>query len=737
MTARSRTDIIWASLTGGAALALFVATLQPGFGGPEDTPKFQFLGYVLGTAHPPGYPLYVLLSNLFVRLPIRTIAYRANLFSAVTAAVACALVYVIARQLGSGRWPACTAALGLATGASFWLSAVYAEVYGLAALMAALTMTLFLDWRARGGAGRLLLSLAAFSAGMGNHLTLIGIVPACLLYVVLRDRRVLTPRVVAAAAGLLLLGAAQYGLIILRTHQGAPYLESEAHSLSELATVMTAQRFADKRFAFTASQVLTDHLPATLRVIDGELGGAGLLMLAAGCIAAVGARSAPAAVVAGAGAGMFVMVLNLQGDLKGFITPVMVFVWPFAALGVTALAEWLGTWRLDRRGVGVIAFAAATAMPAANVRANYRDADRSRDTDAARFHTAMFAQLPDRAAFVIEDYASNMALCYYLFTGEAGPSRGIARVGFDGVQVREAGRTRPVFAFARAAGFLQAQGLHFERWDVVAPPSSPLFPELVYELQGQNSCATVSADVWTDVTPAFSTGSWIAAVNKMGSVTIETVLGDPDVRVDTRELFGGGMVQTEGPSRNSDGTATLVTQLTRKDGPRPVFRLALDRLPASARARLKPGAISPSITLCADTPLNPLFRDAGSVTVLRPDFESEPYFGAGWSEVERTATGRVRRGSTGAALLLPLASGFNYRLSLDITTARPATADVSVNDVSAGTCAIGEREPCEVDLPAAALREGVNVVKLSVRPSQGNGAILTFYGARLERRRSG
>ena len=59
----------WCAFTTGiVALALFVRTLQPGFGGPEDTPKFQFLGYVLGTAHPPGYPLYSLLSHLFVAL---------------------------------------------------------------------------------------------------------------------------------------------------------------------------------------------------------------------------------------------------------------------------------------------------------------------------------------------------------------------------------------------------------------------------------------------------------------------------------------------------------------------------------------------------------------------------------------------------------------------------------------------------------------------------------------------
>jgi len=165
----SASDVICALLTGVVALALFVATLQPGFGGPEDTPKFQFLGYALGTAHPPGYPLYSLLSHLFVHLPIGTIAYRANLFSAVTAALACALVCMIARQIGARRWAACSAALAMAAGASFWLSAVYAEVYGLAALMAALTMTLLLGWAARGGTTRLLMAVAAFGLGLGDR----------------------------------------------------------------------------------------------------------------------------------------------------------------------------------------------------------------------------------------------------------------------------------------------------------------------------------------------------------------------------------------------------------------------------------------------------------------------------------------------------------------------------------------------------------------------------------------
>jgi hypothetical protein len=62
-----------------------------------------------------------------VQLPIGTIAYRANLFSAVMAALACALAYVIARQIGSNRWPAVCGGCPR-DGASFWRNAVFAEV---------------------------------------------------------------------------------------------------------------------------------------------------------------------------------------------------------------------------------------------------------------------------------------------------------------------------------------------------------------------------------------------------------------------------------------------------------------------------------------------------------------------------------------------------------------------------------------------------------------------------------
>ena len=465
-------DVLVAFATGAVSLALYVATLQPDFGGPEDTPKFQFIGYVLGIPHPPGYPLYVLLSHAFVAIPIGTIAYRANLFSAVMAAIACALTFVLARQLGARRWTSLCAALGLATGASFWRSAVFAEVYSLAAVMAALTMTLLLAWGARGGAGRLLAAVAAFALGLGNHLTIIGLAPAFALYVWFRERRLPDVRIMACCALVLLIGAAQYALVVVRTHQGAPYLETRAGDIAGLVGVVTAERFAGQRFAFGPAVLLTDHLPALAAVIARELGIIGTIMFVAGVVAGVRrAERARALVLLGAAAGMFAMLLNLSGDLKGFITPLMVLMWPLAAVGVEALAAFARSMREGGAIAAGLALATAAAMPVVNAASNYRLADQSRQTNEARFLRAAFNQLPEGAAFVAEDYWSDMALHYFRFTGEAGPRGGIARAGFDAAEVRQAAREgRRVFAFATAATFLAAEGLTFRRTAVDGVP---------------------------------------------------------------------------------------------------------------------------------------------------------------------------------------------------------------------------------------------------------------------------
>ena len=80
---------------GIAALALYVATAAPTVVTVfDDSLEFQVVLPTLGIAHPTGYPLYTLLGWLSTRLlPFGDAAYRANLFSALTASLTVVLLY--------------------------------------------------------------------------------------------------------------------------------------------------------------------------------------------------------------------------------------------------------------------------------------------------------------------------------------------------------------------------------------------------------------------------------------------------------------------------------------------------------------------------------------------------------------------------------------------------------------------------------------------------------------------
>ena len=148
MKSVSRGDLYWAIAIALLTGTLFLVTLRPDVGGTEDSPKFQFLGQVLGTAHTPGYPFYTIATYLFTRVPLGTLAYRVNLFSAVCGVVSCVLIFLMARRLGVSRSMAAVASLAAATGFPVWSNAITAEVYTLSALMSAWTVYLLMAWAA-------------------------------------------------------------------------------------------------------------------------------------------------------------------------------------------------------------------------------------------------------------------------------------------------------------------------------------------------------------------------------------------------------------------------------------------------------------------------------------------------------------------------------------------------------------------------------------------------------------
>ncbi|MBL4637223.1 MAG: DUF2723 domain-containing protein, partial [Kofleriaceae bacterium] len=123
----------------------------------------------LGSPHPTGFPLYILLGKLASLFPIGEIAFRLNILSAVCAALAVGGVARLIIKLGKNDWPTIFGAGGgasaLALSFLFARQATVTEVYAPTAALLVLTLILF-DSVARGANASVGLTLA-WVAGLG------------------------------------------------------------------------------------------------------------------------------------------------------------------------------------------------------------------------------------------------------------------------------------------------------------------------------------------------------------------------------------------------------------------------------------------------------------------------------------------------------------------------------------------------------------------------------------------
>jgi len=139
----------WIALTlPVASFALYALTTAPSvvtiF---DDSLEFHVVLPTLGIAHPSGYPLYTLVGYLStILIPFRDPAGRANLFSALAAAIAVGMLYLTAQKLAGGRLAAFVATVAFAVSPVWWAQATIAEVYALHGLFVMLFLYSLLRW---------------------------------------------------------------------------------------------------------------------------------------------------------------------------------------------------------------------------------------------------------------------------------------------------------------------------------------------------------------------------------------------------------------------------------------------------------------------------------------------------------------------------------------------------------------------------------------------------------------
>ena len=172
-----------------ASLALFITifliylfTLAPGVYG-FDSAEFATGVYTQGVIHPPGFPLYLLLGKLFSLLPIRDLAYRLNLMSAVFAALAAVLLFQLLHHIVKSRFTAWIAAFLLAVSNYYWQMALVTEVYTVFLALLVLDLLWVMLWRKTGSARYLLLFSFFYGLTLTTHTSGILYAPAftCLI----------------------------------------------------------------------------------------------------------------------------------------------------------------------------------------------------------------------------------------------------------------------------------------------------------------------------------------------------------------------------------------------------------------------------------------------------------------------------------------------------------------------------------------------------------------------------
>ena len=245
--AGSRRSAWWVALGAGlVAFVVYLRTLLPGiaFG---DWGEMQTVPHVLGVAHPTGYPTYVLIAWLAELLPFGSVAFRANLLSAVFVGATVGTLVLIGLRLGVRPAIAAGGALALGAVGTVWAAATVLEVNPLHLLFGALLLHRSLVWADRRSTRDLVIGGLLVGLALGNHLLTLFLAPFVGLFVLWAGRRELRARpwILAGAAGAGLLGLAVYVYIPLAASLSPPLAYNHPTTLDGFLWLVEGTQFRD------------------------------------------------------------------------------------------------------------------------------------------------------------------------------------------------------------------------------------------------------------------------------------------------------------------------------------------------------------------------------------------------------------------------------------------------------------------------------------------------------------
>ncbi len=239
--------------SGAVALVLAGSTLLRGVAF-WDTGELQVVAPLLGTAHPTGFPTYVVIGWIasVVLQPFGEPALRMNLLSAVCLAAAAGLTALLVSRLTGRASLALAAGILLATTPIAWAIGTHADAHALHLALLALLLVVLVGWERARRAGeptadrRLVGAAVVCAIALGNHSLVLLLAPGIALYVlavepgIVRRPRLVGACLVALAATLFLV----YLELPLRAGPfRAPLVYGHPETWDGLWTIILAEQF--------------------------------------------------------------------------------------------------------------------------------------------------------------------------------------------------------------------------------------------------------------------------------------------------------------------------------------------------------------------------------------------------------------------------------------------------------------------------------------------------------------
>jgi hypothetical protein len=385
-----------------------------------------------GVPHPTGYPTYVLLGMLFQRIPIGSPYFRGALLSAFPAALAAGLLagwlslsapdHILEKErtVGPGSLQVVIpgALVGFAWGISplFLSQAVILEVYALHALFVVLGLVWIWMLLHKGNRATLILLAWLYGIGLGNHLTLLLLLPP-LFYALWSAYRSGLPGLWVIAQGVVLLfGGLVYLYLPLSARNYPPVNWGNPQSWQGFWWVVSGQSYQNL-FQITLPGLM-DRLVTWFTLLRQQYGLLGLVIGAAGAVLAGTAKKRFSYILWWTFLSFSLLSLGYQtADSTVYLIPAFL-VWAIW-MGMALQAGWDATWRKIPWGkllFGVLCIYLLARFPQV-----YHQVDPRSDTRLDQFARQALDDAPQNALFLTQSDPDTFSLWYYHFGLERRP----------------------------------------------------------------------------------------------------------------------------------------------------------------------------------------------------------------------------------------------------------------------------------------------------------------------------